>query len=131
MAKEKDNGSSGQRLTRLLILVGLAATAVFFLKPLLTGGRSGPSFSGSFLDQTFGRLLEDKAKNVLGQRSGFEVIGSEEGEVEPIAEPVSNLQGQTRTLLEAVKELPKDQAEAVKKQLCKEICGECERATDN
>lgn len=45
-------------------------------------------------------------------------------EAEPIAEPVENVQEQTETLIETIKQLPQDQVEAIKKQIYKDICEE-------
>jgi hypothetical protein len=70
--------------------------------------------------------------NILGtvQKKFFsqEAEPSQENEsaegVEPIAEPVTNVQNQANTLIELIKKLPEDQVKAVKKQLCKELCEE-------
>lgn len=45
-----------------------------------------------------------------------------EKESEPIKQPVENVQKQTEALIETIKQLPKDQIEAIKKQIYKEFC---------
>lgn len=89
-------------------------------------------FRSSVHPQLFSQLQLSSLTNLLeGKISGGEtafVLGEQTPDVEnlgrdPIAEPVVNVKEQTNSLLESVKKLPQDQLEAIKKQLCKELCG--------
>jgi len=72
--------------------------------------------------------VEDLGERVLGEAvkilPGAPDLGADQDnqETEPIEEPVKNIEEQTQVLIEAIKKLPEDQIEAIKKQLYQEIC---------
>jgi hypothetical protein len=121
----KENGHGGQRLIRLLIIGLIAGVVVLIAKN--AGGLKFDlgSQTSKFSSQLFGQIgLEKSLVSVSEKILGEEVKLKNEadGEIEPIAEPVNDIQNQTQTLLDSIKKLPEDQLKAVKKQLYKEFC---------
>lgn len=108
-------------MVRLIIFILIVVITIVVAKSVLGGLRAT---SVSLPKSRLTALIEEKALRVLGEQV-IPDFTSENGEPEPIAAPVSNLNRQAQDLLDAVKALPQDQYEAAKKQLCKEICGEC------
>lgn len=98
-------------------------------------GRQGSSLAlphfpiGENLENFGEKVLGKAVKMLPGAPNLGEATQEEEGqvageadEVEPIKEPAENVQKQTEILIEAIKELPQDQIEAIKKQIYKEMC---------
>jgi len=73
------------------------------------------------LEEVGGEIL-GKAVGILPGVPGETETKKETQETEPIEEPAQNVQNQTQILIEAIKKLPEDQLEAIKKQLYQEIC---------
>lgn len=73
------------------------------------------------------KIIEGAGEKVLGEAvkrlpQAPDLDEAVEKEIEPIQEPMDNIQKQTDQLIEDIKSLPQDQLEAVKKQLFKELC---------
>ncbi len=111
-------------------MIGLAALVTVMLVKSLTTHSSSikvklPSISAGKVPST--GILADLKKNILGQQDQIMKEATEASSSlgnKPIAEPVENIQNQTQRLLESVKNLPQDQVDALKKQICKEVCGD-------
>lgn len=121
-----------ERLTRIFFL-GIAALLIIALAKGLADWQAQSKVTGEStgLPQvSIKEKVEDFGEKVLGRAikalPGAPELPTEEDEVvqetEPIEEPVKNVQEQTQTLIEAIKKLPEDQLEAIKKQLYQEIC---------
>lgn len=118
------------RLTRIFLL-GLAALLIIALAKGLADWQGQQRVAGesvSLPQVSVKEKLEDLGEDILGKTveflPGAPDLGVDQAdqETEPIEEPVKNVQQQTQTLIEAIKKLPEDQVEAIKKQLYKEIC---------
>ena len=120
-----------ERITRLFIIFFLALMVVFLAKSLAgqqnQGDVAGVSISLSNIPLK--EKIEDLGGKILGQAirllpgaPQLEIESQESEAVEPIEEPVTNIQEQTDNLIEAIKKLPEDQLEATKKQIRKEFC---------
>lgn len=120
-----------ERLTRVFLL-GLAALVIIALASAVANWQTQQKVAGEStgLPQLpIKEKIENLGEEVLGRAikalPGAPEITTEEEvvqETEPIEEPVKNVQEQTQTLIEAIKKLPEDQVEAIKKQLYKEFC---------
>lgn len=124
-----------ERLIRLL-LVGVGALLILGVakafadwrveKPLVGKPLSLPELSIEKLQKE--DVLGTATRGILGRKKEQvdqgDQVNQEHQEVEPVAEPVENIQEQTQTLIESIKKLPEDQIEAIKKQLFKEFCEE-------
>jgi len=123
----------GLRFKRIVIIGGVMVL-VLLLGQVFLGWQSKSKQSGvevSFPSQKISQGVESLGGQILGAvlkvlpgMPGLEEIEikSESQEAEPIVEPVSNVREQTELLLEAVKDLPQDQIEAVKKQVYQDFC---------
>jgi len=119
-----------ERLTRIFLL-GLAALLIIALAKGLADWQAQSKVAGesvSLPQVSVKEKLEDLGEDILGKAVKF-LPGAPDLEVdqvsqetEPIEEPVKNVQQQTQTLIEAIKKLPEDQLEAIKKQIQKEFC---------
>lgn len=120
------------RLVRLLLIVAVGGIVIFGFKAL--SGASAKSIL-----KPVGEKIEDVGEGILGAAvkvlpnppvfeaeegsSDDSVFLDEDGnEVEPIEEPVKNIEKQTEAIIEQIKNLPSDQIEAIKKQIYKEMC---------
>ena len=136
------------RLVRLL-LAGLAGAVVIFGFKALSGGGAKSILKpvGEKIED-IGESILGAAVKVLPNPPVFEDVKDEtsDGKVlnaddkedtEPIEEPVKNIEKQTeiimleenytspakwRSIIEQIKNLPKDQVDAIKKQIYKEMC---------
>jgi len=120
-----------ERLKRVFLVVFVALMAVGLVKVLV--GMMGETKISSMpinlaempvkekLEEIGGEIL-GKAVEVLPGIPGETETKKETQETEPIEEPAQNVQNQTQILIEAIKKLPEDQLEAIKKQLYQEIC---------
>lgn len=118
-----------QRLTRLFIIALVAALVVGVAKDLMAKQEETFRFS----IQPVKKKIEDFGEQILGaavkklpKAPDLEKIGEEEEtennqEVEPIEEPAQNIQNLVDQLIESVKNLPRDQIEAIKKQIYKKL----------
>lgn len=114
----------GQRLIRLVLLTGLVFLVVSLVK-LIGQGSFGlpPAVNSLSLSRVTQGRFEFKKDSGVEPKQAEAVLGETNQETEPIAEPITNVQNQATTLIELVKNLPDDQVAAVKKQICKELCG--------
>ena len=122
-----------ERLVRLLI-IGAAALLVLVLARSLTGQGEKIKVNNSPISlpeipikeklEELGGTILGRTVNLLPGTPEFEEGEKESKEAEPIEEPVKNIQLQTDSLIEAIKQLPQDQLEAVKEQIRKEVCEE-------
>jgi hypothetical protein len=122
-----------ERLVRLLI-IGAAALLVLVLARSLTGRGEEVKVNNSPVSlpeipikeklEKLGGTILGKTVDLLPGTPTLEEGEEESEEAEPIEEPVKNIQLQTDSLIEAIKELPQDQLEAIKEQICKEVCEE-------
>ncbi|MBU1126893.1 hypothetical protein KKF11_00935 [Patescibacteria group bacterium] len=121
------------RLVRLL-LAGLAGAVVIFGFKALSGG------GAKSILKPVGEKIEDIGESILGaavkvlpnppvfedvkdETSDGKVLNADDKEdTEPIEEPVKNIEKQTEVIIEQIKNLPKDQVDAIKKQIYKEMC---------
>ncbi len=118
------------RLIRIFV-IGLIALAVIGLAKGLADWQSQSKVAGesvSLPQVPIKEKVEDLGERVLGEAvkilPGAPDLGADQDnqETEPIEEPVKNIEEQTQVLIEAIKKLPEDQIEAIKKQLYQEIC---------
>jgi len=116
-----------ERLTRIFLL-GLAALLIIAFAKGLADWQAQSKVAGesvSLPQASIKEKIEDLGEKVLGKAirvlPGAPDLGVDQ-ETEPIEEPVKNVQQQTQTLIEAIKKLPEDQLEAIKKQIQKEFC---------
>jgi len=123
-----------ERLIRVLLL-GVVILVIAIVAKALASGQGGVT---TLPNLPIGEKIEELGEKVLGKAVqilpgapdlGETVQEKEEGQVageadeaEPIKEPAENVQKQTEILIEAIKELPQDQIEAIKKQIYKEMC---------
>lgn len=122
-----------ERLVRLLI-IGAAALLVLVLARSLTSQGKQAEINNSPISlpeipikkklEELGGTILGKTVDLLPGTPKFEEGEEESEEAEPIEEPVKNIQQQTDSLIEAIKELPQDQLEAIKEQIRKEVCEE-------
>lgn len=118
-----------ERLIRILIIGFVALLTVIFTKSL-ADWRNQSKVVGESIDiQPVSEKLEKVGEDVLGKAVSLlpgapqlEEKGQTKQETEPIEQPVKNVQQQTELLIEAIKKLPEDQIEAIKKQIYKEVC---------
>ena len=121
------------RLVRLL-LAGLAGAVVIFGFKALSGG------GAKSILKPVGEKIENIGENILGtavkilpnppvfedvkdETADGKVLNADDKEdTEPIEEPVKNIEKQTEVIIEQIKNLPKDQVDAIKKQIYKEMC---------
>jgi len=118
------------RLTRIFLL-GLAAFLIIALAKGLADWQGQQRVAGesvSLPQVSVKEKLEDLGEDILGKTveflPGAPDLGVDQAdqETEPIEEPVENVQQQTQALIEAIKKLPEDQIEAIKKQIYEEFC---------
>jgi len=76
------------------------------------------------LSQKFLSQKKEKEEKVKGERQENQGGTQEETQVQPIQEPVENVQIQTEKLIQMIKSLPEEQVLAIKKQLYQEFCKE-------
>lgn len=119
-----------ERLTRIFLL-GLAAFLIIALAKGLADWQGQQRVAGesvSLPQVSVKEKLEDLGEDILGKTveflPGAPDLGVDQAdqETEPIEEPVENVQQQTQALIEAIKKLPEDQIEAIKKQIYEEFC---------
>ena len=118
-----------ERLKRVFLLIIVALVAIGLVKVSVgmmgeTKISSGPV---NLTEMPVKERLEEMGGEILGK--AVEILPDMPGETkvetktpEPIEEPVQNVQNQTQILIEAIKKLPEDQLEAIKKQLYQEVC---------
>lgn len=118
-----------ERLVRLVVIL-VVAFVTFNVAMAFSKKAQTSSFAMSDMLTPLKNGVDETAKKVLGVaveklsgRTGANVLnqGSTEA-VEPIKEPAANIESKTQELIEAIKNLPQDQLEAIKKQLLKEVC---------
>ncbi|MFC1727308.1 hypothetical protein ACFL0Y_02175 [Patescibacteria group bacterium] len=144
MKEEEKESKGGQRLLRLLLVGLMFLMAVGLVRAISQSPLNSsslvklPSLSElnlknnplTSLIKTSGLVKnENNVEEIEESGTETKIDSVEPGEVagekvEPIAEPVSNVQNQANTLIELLKKLPEDQLTAIKKQLCKELCEE-------
>ncbi|HUV42594.1 MAG TPA: hypothetical protein VMY36_01665 [Patescibacteria group bacterium] len=120
-----------ERLIRVFIIVFLALVVVALAKSLADWQNQAnvAGASISLPNLSLQRKLEDLGGKILGQAikilpgaPQLEIEIQEGEDIEPIKEPMTNIQEQTDNLIKAIKKLPEDQLEATKKQIRKEFC---------
>jgi len=134
------NGNMKERLIRFLIIGVVALLTVGGIKFIADQKQKNPE-AVSFSAEPIKKKLEDVGEKILGETVKHlpkspdlgKVAGSQTQEddssqdgqeVEPIQEPINNVQNQTEKLIEIIKELPQDQINAIKKQIFKDLCEE-------
>ena len=129
-----------ERLTRIFIIV-IVALVIISLAKAVADWQNQSKVAGestSLPQLPIKEKIEDLGEKILGktikvlpgapkleevdQVNQDNQVNREAQETEPIEEPVKNVQQQTQVLIEAIKKLPEDQVEAIKKQLYKEFC---------
>ena len=105
-----------------LLLLGIAAGLTLLAIKNMVEGQSGQPLIGQPLELPELSIDTDQLEEVLGTASERILGEREEGETEPIAEPVEQIQSQTEDLIESVKKLPEDQVKAIKEQIYKDFC---------
>ncbi|MCJ7792799.1 MAG: hypothetical protein MUP45_02380 [Candidatus Marinimicrobia bacterium] len=120
-----------ERLKRVFLVVIVALVAVGLVKVLvgMMGETKISSGTANLAEMPVKEKLEEVGGEILGKAVSLlpgvpgETETKEETQAtEPIEEPAQNVQNQTQILIEAIKKLPEDQLEAIKKQLYQEIC---------
>lgn len=124
--KNKYEGKGGERLLRLIILVGVGFLILTVAKSLARRPDSSLSLPKLNLPKLSSQDLP--AEEILGKVLS-EIDLEKKIQDEPIGEPVEGIQLRTQDLVDSIKSLPQDQLEAVKKQIFKEICQDYCRET--
>ena len=109
------------------MIVALVAVGLVKVLVGMMGETRISSGTANLAEMPVKERLEEMGGEILGK--AVEILPGVPGETkeetpktEPIEEPVQNVQNQTQILIEAIKKLPEDQLEAIKKQLYQEVC---------
>jgi len=128
-----------ERLVRLLVVTAVALATFGAVSLIIKQGKKANSQVTLFdpikkkVEQTAEKILGEAVehlpkapdlKKAAGETGQTSQDKENEEEVEPIQQPVNNIEKQTEKLIEIIKELPQDQIEAIRKQLWKDLCEE-------